>query len=151
MVTGLGDQDAVGFDGVHQPMLVGDPPGPEAGQIVAQRLRLAQTGEGFAPGQEIVFIHLRDARGKIVAQDDYRGSALLWGDPALRPVPGECVAETRRIAIPPGTAPGPLDLAVGLYQPKNGRRVKALASEAPAVRRRAAVWPGALRVVSGSP
>ncbi|NCD22325.1 MAG: hypothetical protein EOL90_05220 [Spartobacteria bacterium] len=104
-------------------------------------------GEDFAPGQEIVFLHLRDARGKIVAQDDYRGSALLWGDPSLRPVPGECVAETRRIALPAEVPPGPLDLAVGLYQPQNGRRVKVLASEAPAVRRRAAVWPAAVRVV----
>ena len=86
------------------------------------------------------------ARGRIVAQDDYRGSALLWGEPSLRPVPGETVAETRRLAIPAGTAPGPLDVAVGLYQPKNGRRVNVLASAAPAVRRRAAVWPAAVRV-----
>ena len=121
-----------------------------AGGAIEVRLDWS-AGEDFAPGQEIVFIHLRDARGTIVAQDDYRGSALLWGDPSLRPVPGECVAETRRIAIPAGTAPGPLDLAVGLYQPQNGRRVKVLSSEAPAVRRRAAVWPGAVQVAAGSP
>ncbi len=102
--------------------------------------------EDFAPGQEIVFIHLRDARGRIVAQDDYRGSALLWGDPSLRPVPGECVAETRRIAVPAGTPPGPLDLAIGLYQPKNGRRVKVCRTEAPDVRRRAPVWPAAVQI-----
>ena len=121
-----------------------------AGGEVDVRLHWS-AGEDFEPGQEIVFIHLRDARGQIAAQDDYRGSALLWGAAALRPVPGECLAETRRIAIPAGTAPGPLDLAVGLYQPQNGRRVKALRSAAPAVHRQAAVWPGALRVVSGSP
>ena len=103
--------------------------------------------EDFEPGQEIVFIHLRDGQGKIVAQDDYRGSALLWGDASLRPVPGECIAETRRIALPPDTPYGSLDLAVGLYQPKNGRRVKVCRTEAPAVRRRAPIWPAAVQIV----
>lgn len=117
-----------------------------AGGQIEVRLHWS-AGEDFAAGQEIVFIHVRDARGKIVAQDDYRGSALLWGDPSLRPVPGETVAETRRIAISAATPPGPLSLAVGLYQPKNGRRVKVLSSQAPAIRRRAAVWPAAVHVV----
>ena len=103
--------------------------------------------ENFEPGQEIVFIHLRDGQGKIVAQDDYRGSALLWGDASLRPVPGECVAETRRIALPPDTPFGSLDLAVGLYRPENGRRVKVCRTEAPAVRRRAPTWPAAVQIV----
>ena len=103
--------------------------------------------ENFEPGQEIVFIHLRDGSGKIIAQDDYRGSALLWGDALLRPVPGECVAETRRIALPAGAPFGPLDLSVGLYQPENGRRVKVCRTEAPAVRRRAPVWPAAVQIV----
>ncbi len=103
--------------------------------------------ENFAPGQEIVFIHLRDGSGKIIAQDDYRGSALLWGDASLRPVPGECVAETRRLALPPETPFGPLDLAVGLYRPENGRRVKVCRTEAPDVRRRAPTWPALVQVV----
>ena len=103
--------------------------------------------ERFEPGQEIVFIHLRDGSGKIVAQDDYRGSPLLWGAAALRPVPGECVAETRRLALPPEIPFGPLDLAVGLYRPENGRRVKVCRSAAPDVRRRAPTWPGLVQVV----
>ena len=117
-----------------------------AGGEVEVRLHWS-AGADFAPGQEIAFIHLRDARGKIVAQDDYRGSALLWGDPSLRPVPGECVAETRRIALPADLPPGPLAVAVGLYQPKNGRRVQVLSSAAPAIRRRAPVWPAAVEIV----
>ncbi len=123
-----------------------DPAQARSGGAVDVRLYWSRV-EGFEPGQEIVFIHLRDARGKIVAQDDYRGSALLWGDPSLRPVPGEIVAETRRLALPDGLPPGPLDLAVGLYQPGNGRRVKVLRTEAPDVRRHAPAWPAALYVV----
>ena len=133
------------INGVRLESLVVEPAEARAGGQIEVRLHWS-AGETFAAGQEIVFIHVRDARGKIVAQDDYRGSALLWGDPSLRPVPGETVAEIRRLAIPAGTAPGPLDMAVGLYQPKNGRRVKVLSSAAPAVRRRAAVWPAAVRV-----
>ena len=133
------------INGVRLESLVVEPAEARAGGQIEVRLHWS-AGETFAAGQEIVFIHVRDARGKIVAQDDYRGSALLWGDPSLRPVPGETVAEIRRLAIPAGTAPGPLDVAVGLYQPKNGRRVKVLSSAAPAVRRRAAVWPAAVRV-----
>ncbi len=132
-------------NGVRLESVAVEPAEVRAGGQIEVRLHWS-AGETFAAGQEIVFIHVRDARGKIVAQDDYRGSALLWGDPSLRPVPGEAVAETRRLAIPAGTAPGPLAVAVGLYQPKNGRRVKVLSSDAPAVRRRAAVWPAALRV-----
>jgi hypothetical protein len=132
-------------NGVRLEGVAVEPAAVRAGDELAVRLHWS-AGETFAPGQEIVFIHLRDARGKIVAQDDYRGSALLWGDPSLRPVPGECVAETRRLALPADLPPGPLDLAIGLYQPKNGRRVKVLSSAAPAVRRRAPVWPAAVRI-----
>lgn len=123
-----------------------DPAQTRSGGAVDVRLYWA-SDEGFDPGQEIVFIHLRDARGKIVAQDDYRGSALLWGDPSLWPVPGEIVMETRRIVLPAGLPPGPIDLAVGLYQPSNGRRVKVLRTEAPALRRHAVAWPAALQVL----
>ncbi len=100
----------------------------------------------FEPGLETVFVHLRDARGKIVAQEDYRGPARLWGDASLRVVPGEIVEDVRRIALPAGLPPGPLDVAVGLYHSGKGRRVPIRHSEAPGVRRRSAVWPAALRV-----
>ena len=35
---------------------------------------------------------------------------------------------------------------IGLYQPENGRRVPVRSSEAPAVRRHAATWPGRIQV-----
>ena len=101
--------------------------------------------ENFKPAREIVFIHLRAADGKIAAQDDYRGSPLLWDEPDQLPPAGECVEETRRIVLPAGISPGALSLSVGLYRPGNGRRVKVLRSEAPAVHRNAPAWPGLLR------
>ncbi len=116
-----------------------------AGGEIAVRLYWS-AAEGFEGGEEIVFLHLRGGDGNIVAQDDYRGSPLLWGGPAVRPPAGECVEETRRIRVPAGTPAGPLDLAVGLYQPKNGRRVKVAETAAPQVRRHAVTWPAAVHV-----
>ena len=117
----------------------------EAGTEVVVRLYWSAR-EGFEAGDEIVFIHFRDRRGKMVAQDDYRGSPMLWGNAAGRPAAGECVQEVRRIAIPAGAGAGPLSLSVGLYRPGNGRRVKVTSSEAPEVRRRAPAWPDRLRI-----
>lgn len=117
---------------------------PADGEVVVRLYWSA--GKSFEPGQEIVFIHWRNAGGTIVAQDDYRGSPLLWGDAAVRPLPGEIIAEARRIRIPSGISPGPLDLAIGLYQPRNGHRVRVKTSQAPEVRRHAAIWPAALLI-----
>ena len=117
-----------------------------AGGEVDVRLHWS-AGEGAVPGPDMVFIHLRDARGKIVAQDDYRGLFPLWTDAALRPVSRECAVETRRLAIPAGTPPGPLELSIGLYQPQNGFRVQIRNSAAPSIRRRTAVWPSRWTVV----
>ncbi len=99
----------------------------------------------FLPGHEWVFVHLRDAGGRIVAQADFRGTPRLWGPPELRPPPGEITVDSRRLSVPAGTVPGPLELAVGFYDP-GGRRVKVLRSVAPGVSRRAAVWPGRVQV-----
>src|SRR5262249_53352100 len=51
MKPGLKELDAVALDEVDQTMLSRDPPRPCPGQFVLQRLRLAHTGEGFAPGR----------------------------------------------------------------------------------------------------
>ncbi len=117
---------------------------PAGGEVAVQLYWSAEAG--LEAGEEVVFIHLRDAGGKIVAQDDYRGSPLLWGSPLVRPPAGECVVETRRLAIPETAAPGSLILSVGLYQPQNGRRVKVDDTQAPEVRRNAVVWPEKLRI-----
>lgn len=137
-------------NGIRLEGIAVDPAEAPAGGEVAVRLHWS-AGENFKPGKEVVFIHLRDGHGRIVAQDDYPGSLLLWGDAAIRLVPGECLAETRRIALPASAPSGPLDLAVGLYLPKNGRRVRVLDTAAPAVRRNAVLWPACLNVMPASP
>lgn len=117
-----------------------------AGGEVVLRLYWSAS-ENFEAGDEVVFIHLRDGRGKVVAQGDYRGSLLLWGSPTVRPVAGECVQEVRQIFLPSMVAPGPLSLSIGLYHPGNGRRVPVRRSEAPEVRRKSATWPERIRIV----
>ena len=121
-----------------------EPADAAAGGEVAVTLHWSAL-ETFVPGREMVFVHLRTG-GKIVAQDDYRGTPQLWGDSAVRPVPGEIVAERRTLVLPRGEEAGALDLCVGLYSPRSGRRVRVVRSEAPEIRRQAATWPGRLRV-----
>lgn len=104
-------------------------------------------GEVFEGGNEIVFIHLRDGRGNIVAQGDYWGTLLLWGVPSVQPAAGESVMETRSLALPADVLPGPLDLSIGLYQMGTGRRTRVEESAAPEVRRNAVTWPGRIQVV----
>ena len=123
-------------------MVGGVTPG-KGGETVEVRLHWS-AGETFKPGKETIFVHLRGADGKIAAQDDYRGSPLLWGPEAARPLPGEMVEDRRTIRLPAGLAAGRLDLWVGLYDPGSGRRVRIERSAAPEERRRAAVWPAAL-------
>lgn len=69
-----------------------------------------------------VFVHVVDAAGKLVAQQD--------GPPAqgMRPTTtwrsGELVMDHKTIALPPNLAPGSYRLLVGLYRHDNGERLK---------------------------
>ena len=123
-----------------------DPPAAAPGGQIDVHLYWS-AGEDFAaPAGEFVFLHLRDSRGEIVAQDDFPGVFQVWRYAALRPLPGECVEEIRHLVLPAGLPAGPLTLSAGLYHPGNGRRVKVLQTEAPALRRNAATWPTLLQV-----
>ncbi|MEZ4609552.1 MAG: hypothetical protein R2838_04725 [Caldilineaceae bacterium] len=66
-----------------------------------------------------VFVHLLNADGELVAQSDAEPaggySTTTW-------LPGEVVADTHRIPLPPAAAEQPLTLAVGLYDPAGGAR-----------------------------
>ncbi|MEZ4580498.1 MAG: hypothetical protein R3A10_02375 [Caldilineaceae bacterium] len=65
-----------------------------------------------------VFVHLLNADGELVAQSDAEPagySTTTW-------LPGEVVADTHRIPLPPAAAEQPLTLAVGLYDPAGARR-----------------------------
>jgi len=59
-----------------------------------------------------VFVHLLEAGGAIVAQSD--GVPADWTRPTTGWLPGEFVAETRHLALPPDLAPGSYTLWVGM-------------------------------------
>jgi hypothetical protein len=65
-----------------------------------------------------VFVHLVDANGGIVAESNSqpRGGALpfpFW-------TPGDWIADSHRLALPPNLPPGSYELRVGLYRPEKG-------------------------------
>ena len=75
-----------------------------------------------------VFVHVLDAAGIRLAQDDSwpAGGAAptkLW-------IPGQPVADTHTIKIPRQAAPGVYEVWIGLYHAKTGERVSLLANEA---------------------
>lgn len=60
-----------------------------------------------------VFVHLVDAAGRVVDQDD--GEPRDWTRPTTGWLQGEVVTETRKLAIPAENSTGPYTLMVGLY------------------------------------
>ena len=72
--------------------------------------------EGWA-----AFVHLVDAAGRILAQDDgVPGDGAL---PTTGWLPGEYISERHMLPIPEGAAPGRYHLLVGWYRPEDGTRV----------------------------
>ncbi len=68
-----------------------------------------------------VFVHLLDAGGQIVAQHD--GAPGDGELPALGWLPGEYLADTHRLALPPALPAGAYHLLVGLYDPVTRQRL----------------------------
>jgi uncharacterized membrane protein len=67
------------------------------------------------------FVHLLDANGRIVAQDDgVPGEGRL---PALGWLPGEFVPDRHTLLLPPGLPDGEYQLEVGLYDPATEQRL----------------------------
>jgi len=68
-----------------------------------------------------VFVHLADASGQVLAQDDGTpGDGTL---PTAGWLPGEYVADPHQIAIPAEAPPGEYRLLVGWYRPQDGSRL----------------------------
>lgn len=59
------------------------------------------------------FVHLLDGAGQVIAQHD--GDPVGGYTPTTRWRPGELIADTHRIPLPPGLAPGAYGLKAGLY------------------------------------
>jgi hypothetical protein len=78
--------------------------------------------EGTAASSYHVFLHLLDPEGKLVVQSD--GVPANWTRPTTGWLPGEYIADTRTLAIPPGAQIGDYTLYTGLYIP-DGERLTA--------------------------
>jgi hypothetical protein len=68
-----------------------------------------------------VFVHLYDAEGEIVAQQDRVPG--LGARPTTDWQEGEVLADRYSLRVPPDLAPGSYRLAVGLYDPQTGERL----------------------------
>jgi hypothetical protein len=119
---------------------------PQAAQHAQQAL-LGQSAElvgydlgeaGFAPGSSLMvtlywharatpdrgyysFVHLVDAEGQIVAQED--GVPGQGKRPALGWLPGEYLVDARTLTLPSDLAEGEYRLEVGLYDPVTDLRL----------------------------
>jgi 4-amino-4-deoxy-L-arabinose transferase-like glycosyltransferase len=72
-------------------------------------------------GDWIVFVHLLDADGHLVAQDD---APPRQGDyPTWAWLPGDRVLDHHTLSLPPNLSPGTFQLQVGLYRPDDGARI----------------------------
>lgn len=99
------------------------PPNLAAGQPV--RVTLVWKATSRVDSDYVVFLHLLNSQGDIVAQRDgppQDGSypTSLWG-------PGEFVADEHELSIPGNLPAGVYDLAIGLYRPDSGERLPVIA------------------------
>jgi hypothetical protein len=72
------------------------------------------------PTDYTAFVHVLDAAGAKIAQGD--GPPLDGWYPSSVWEPGQIVADRRQIALPAGTDPAGVRIAVGLYTPADGIR-----------------------------
>jgi len=68
-----------------------------------------------------VFVHVLDARGKLIAQGD--GPPVNGRYPSSAWRPGQVIADTHRIPLPSGSDPAGLKVFVGLYTLADGARL----------------------------
>ncbi len=95
--------------------------GPTAGPGDTVSVTLYWSGSQPTDQSYKVFVHLLDAAGRLVAQDDSlpgRGARPTTGW-----LPGEIIADPHPVALPAALAPGSYAVAVGLYEPRSGRRL----------------------------
>lgn len=68
-----------------------------------------------------VFVHILGPSGRLVAQHD--GPPAEGTAPTTGWVPGQTMADSHRLVLPPDIAPGTYSLLVGLYEPSSGKRL----------------------------
>jgi hypothetical protein len=90
------------------------------------RVELAWTTVVTVERQLTAFVHVYDAQGKLVAQQD--GYPLLGLYPPWLTQKGEVVRDVRRIPLPDRLPAGHYTVGVGMYDAETGERVAALTS-----------------------
>lgn len=108
----------------HDIQLVASEVQPGDGQLA---VRLGWTSDGGVPGDYTVFVHLFDAAGNKVAQDDAPPRAGYW--PTSRWRPGEKVESLHVLELPSDLPPGQYTVGVGMYDPQTGQRLAAYDAE----------------------
>ena len=88
------------------------------------RVELAWTNVLTVDSQLTAFVHVYNAEGKLVAQQD--GYPLLGLYPPWLAQPGETVRDLRHIPLPASLASGHYQVGVGLYDAETGQRVTAV-------------------------
>ncbi|MCW5861373.1 MAG: hypothetical protein KIS63_23960, partial [Caldilineales bacterium] len=83
--------------------------GAEALDVTLYWLALRETSVDYK-----VFVHLLDGSGQVIAQHD--GDPVGGYTPTTRWRRGEIIADTHRIPLPTGVAPGDYGLKVGMYE-----------------------------------
>jgi hypothetical protein len=68
-----------------------------------------------------VFVHLLDAQGQLVTQQD--GVPKDWTYPTSAWIPNEYVVDQYSVVIPADSSAGPLTIETGLYDPISGQRL----------------------------
>jgi len=101
-------------------------PGSDVPGELAQ-LTLVWRSPAGLPADYTVFVHLLDASGKLISQQD--GPPGDGFRPTSGWVAGEKVPDHHAIPIPPGTDPATCKLSVGLYLPTTGARLAVVGGE----------------------
>jgi 4-amino-4-deoxy-L-arabinose transferase-like glycosyltransferase len=94
-----------------------------SGQIL--RIKLFWKADDSVEKDYKIFLHLLDAEGQIVAQQDSR--PVGGSRPTTDWVEGETIADNHGVFIPWGVAPGQYQLVLGMYEPNTGQRLSATA------------------------
>jgi len=121
----LGHTAAVDFGGRIK--LIGfDLPNPvEAGGTLKLQLAL----QNVSPLDRLykIFVHVRDASGRVLAQDDRAPCDFSLNEADWRP--GDILLQDFDVTLPPAMAAGSYPVIVGLYEPESSARLPVVAAD----------------------
>jgi hypothetical protein len=98
---------------------------------VGGELRVTLAIKDLAPLDQLykIFVHLRNAGGTIVTQDDHAPCAMSLNEADWRP--GNIVLEDYALPVPVDLPPGRYNLVAGIYRAPDGPRLPVRASDLP--------------------